>query len=133
VLYRGKITGTSYRFGNNESHRRRNVYAQDAEYFLSIKGQFRKIDPVVIQPVTVPVDTFAKTQPAPVVVTAFVVPTVKENATVQKEPENDISFAELKKRLPDMKKQDMAVMLAKERAGTNRVSIITLLERGLKK
>jgi hypothetical protein len=27
----------------------------------------------------------------------------------------------------------MAVMLAKERAGSNRVSIITLLERGLKK
>jgi hypothetical protein len=50
-----------------------------------------------------------------------------------KTPEPELSFAELKKQLPGMEKQDMAVMLAKEKAGSNRVSIIALLERGLKK
>jgi len=42
-LWYGKATRTKYIFGNDQSHRKKFVYAADAEHFLAIVGQFREV------------------------------------------------------------------------------------------
>lgn len=39
--YLGKVTGTTYRFGNNNSHRQRYVHAADVPALLTLKDRFR--------------------------------------------------------------------------------------------
>jgi hypothetical protein len=52
----------------------------------------------------------------------------------QPEPnaEPEISVAELKKKISGMSKEDMAIMLSREKSGSNRISIVKILEKGLK-
>jgi len=47
MTFRGKATRTQYRFGNNPGHKRKYVFPKDAEYLLSISGQFKEIKPMI--------------------------------------------------------------------------------------
>lgn len=43
AIYVGKGTGTKYRFGNDQSHKRRFVYDKDVPGFLALTGMFRQV------------------------------------------------------------------------------------------
>lgn len=125
ITFKGQITRTTYRFGNNESHRKRYIYAQDAPYFLNIKGQFKEVQevkpfvPEIIPVVEIPeiriIDTVIEPEPVKLVTDESI----------------EVSVNALKKTIGTMSKEDMALMLSKEKTGSGRVSIIKMLEKGL--
>jgi glycosyltransferase involved in cell wall biosynthesis len=129
MTFKGQVTRTQYRFGNNESHKRRYVYAQDVAAFLAIKGQFREIQeskpivpeyqPAIVIPEVKAIEPETQTQ------------TVKATVAVL-EPEPEISVSDLRKKITSMSKEDMALMLSKEKTSSNRTTIIKILEKGLK-
>ena len=129
MTFKGQVTRTQYRFGNNESHKKRYVYAQDAPYFLNIKGQFREVPqvktviPEIKTSIILPEFTLTapETQAEPIKASV---------AVLDSEPE--ISVTELKKKIGGMSKEDIALMLSKEKAGSNRSTIIKMLEKGLR-
>jgi glycosyltransferase involved in cell wall biosynthesis len=129
MTFKGQVTRTQYRFGNNESHKKRYVYAQDAPYFLNIKGQFREVPqvkmviPEIRPAIILPEVTLATPE-------MHIEPVQASVAVLDSETE--ISVAELKKKIGAMSKEDMAVMLSKEKAGINRSTIIKMLEKGLR-
>ncbi len=129
LTFRGAVTKTSYRFGNNPGHKRKYVYVQDAPALLAIRNQFIEIKPEVkveSQPVL-------KAEAQPVIEAKVNTVTEQEFEANRGKPiEEELSITALKKIIPSKSKEDLALMLAQEKAGSNRSSAIKMFEKALK-
>jgi glycosyltransferase involved in cell wall biosynthesis len=143
--YKGQSTGTRYRFGNNKSHRRKFVYEADVPGLLTFyEGStplFTAIDENALAAGSSPAPQLTAPgapTPAP---TPVVEPTPAPTAAVTApapDPEPSIRPNPTVKELRDkiakgMPSEELAIMLAKERAGANRPTAVTVIEAALRK
>lgn len=126
MTFLGQVTRTPYRFGNNSGHKQRYVYVQDAPALLDL-GQFKEIKP---EPVKVR-EYQTETNEAQVIVQADVQPEVIQ-PEVKEEAKETLSIKKLEKAIPSIPKEELAVMLAQEKAGLARKTAIEMLEKALK-
>jgi glycosyltransferase involved in cell wall biosynthesis len=144
ATYRGRVSGTQYRFGNNESHKVKYVLAADAPHLLSLKGMFRSL--AIPAPsaaaaagvVTAPVlDAITPAFLEPLEPQFTISDSVPDANNVKPEYAYDVigvSYRELRDLVPKLTAKDLKSALAAEEAQeTPRTSVVTLLQAALNK
>lgn len=110
VAYKGRETGTVYRFGNASTHKTRYVLAPDVPGLIAINGLFRVAGSNTTPESNSPVlDVAIPPEPTPEVSAAN-------------------TLADLRAMLPNLTLEETMTMLAKEKAGANRIGAVKLLE-----
>ena len=128
-VYKGKGTGTQYRFGATPAHRRKYVYKQDLEGLGALRDARGR---PIFQEMTLEAGGEASAR----ISRTMEVPAVPVVEAVQVEPEakpeRALTTRELRSAVPKADVRELERLLATERQGPNRATAIAILERALR-